>query len=72
MQRVGLNQIYPYMVALSCLFLIRLVNSEYVLTCALNSNTKLNVFSLPYVFDLLYKLGKAKYFSSKDLATAYQ
>ena len=39
--------------------------------CALNANTKLDVFPLPRIADLLDRLGKAKYFSSIDLATAY-
>ena len=39
--------------------------------CALNSNTKLDVFLLPCIADFLDRLGKAKYFSSIDLATAY-
>ena len=38
---------------------------------ALNANTKLDVFPLPCIANLLDKLGKAKYFSSIDLATAY-
>ena len=38
---------------------------------ALNANTKLDVFPLPCIADLLEKLGKAKYFSSIDLTTAY-
>ena len=38
---------------------------------ALNANTKLDVFPLPCIADLLDRLGKAKYFSSIDLATAY-
>ena len=38
---------------------------------ALNANTKLDVFPLPRIADLLDRLGKAKYFSSIDLATAY-
>ena len=36
---------------------------------ALNANTKLDVFLLPHIADLLDKLGKAKYLSSIDLAT---
>ena len=39
--------------------------------CVLNANTKLDVFPLPRIADLLDRLGKAKYFSSIDLATAY-
>ena len=38
---------------------------------ALNANTKLDVFPLPHIADFLDRLGKAKYFSSIDLATAY-
>ena len=38
---------------------------------ALNANTKLDVFSLPCIADLLDKLGKDKYFNSIYLATAY-
>ena len=38
---------------------------------ALNSNTRLDVFPLPRIADLLDKLGHAKYFSSIDLASAY-
>ena len=38
---------------------------------ALNANTKLAVFPLPCIADLLDRLGKVKYFSSIDLATAY-
>ena len=37
----------------------------------LNANTKLDVFPLPCIHDLLDKLGKAKSFSSINLATAY-
>ena len=37
---------------------------------ALNANTKLDVFLLPSIADLLDRLGKAKYFSSIDLATS--
>ena len=37
----------------------------------LNANKKLDVLLLPYIGDLLYKLGKAKYFISIDLAIAY-
>ena len=39
--------------------------------CAQNANTKLDVFPLPFIADFLDRLGKAKYFSSIDLATAY-
>ena len=39
--------------------------------CALNANTNLDVFPLPHIADLLDRLGKAKYFGSIDLATAY-
>ena len=39
--------------------------------CALNANMELDGFRLPRIADLLDKLGKAKYFSSTDLATAY-
>ena len=38
---------------------------------ALNANTKLDVFPLPCIADLLDRLGKGKYFSSIDLAKAY-
>ena len=38
---------------------------------ALNANTKLDIFILPCTADFLDRLGKAKYFSSIDLATAY-
>ena len=38
---------------------------------AINANTKLDVFPLPNIADLLDKLGKAKYFNSINLATAY-
>ena len=38
---------------------------------ALNANTNLAIFPLPCFADLLDRLGKAKYFSSIDLATAY-
>ena len=37
----------------------------------LNASKKLDVFPLPRIADLLDRLGKAKYFSSIDLATAY-
>ena len=38
---------------------------------ALNANTRLDVFPLPCIADLLDRLGQAKYFSSIDLASAY-
>ena len=38
---------------------------------ALNTNSKLDIFLLPHVINLLDKLGKPKYLSSIDLATAY-
>ena len=38
---------------------------------SLNANTRLDVFPLPRIADLLDKLGKARYFSSIDLASAY-
>ena len=38
---------------------------------ALNANIKLALFSLPSIADLMGKLGKAKYFNSINLATAY-
>ena len=38
---------------------------------SLNDNTKLGVFPLPRIADLLEKLGKARYFISIDLASAY-
>ena len=37
----------------------------------LSANTKLDVFPIPCIADLLDRLGKAKYFSSIDLVTAY-
>ena len=37
----------------------------------LNTNPKSSVFPLPYIADLLDKLGKPKFTSSIDLATAY-
>ena len=39
--------------------------------CALNSSTKLVVFPLSHIADLLCKLGKVKYCSSIDLAKAH-
>ena len=38
---------------------------------AVNANTKLDIIPLPHIAALLDKLGKAKYFSSIDLATDY-
>ena len=38
---------------------------------ALNSMTRLDVFSILRISDLLDKLGGAQYFSSVNLATAY-
>ena len=38
---------------------------------ALNANTKLDVLLLPRIADFLDRLGRAKYFSSIDLAIAY-
>ena len=38
---------------------------------AQNTNANLDFFLLSRIADLLDKLGKAKYFSSIDLATAY-
>ena len=38
---------------------------------ALNANTKLDVFPLPRIADLLDRLCKAEYFNSIDLATDY-
>ena len=38
---------------------------------ALNANIKLDAFVLSHIADFLDKLGKSKYFSSIDLATAY-
>ena len=38
---------------------------------ALNRQTKLDVFPIPRIADLLNRLGHACYFSSVDLATAY-
>ena len=43
----------------------------YIEFHASNTNTKLFLFPLPCIADLLDKLGKAKYFSCIDLATAY-
>ena len=37
----------------------------------LNENTKLDVFPLPRIAALFDRHGNAKYFTSKDLATAY-
>ena len=38
---------------------------------SLNANTRLDVFPLPRIADLLDKLGKAMYFSRINLALAY-
>ena len=38
---------------------------------ALNRQTKLDVFPIPCIADLLDRLGRAHFFSSVDLATAY-
>ena len=38
---------------------------------ALNRQTKLDVFPIPRIADLLDRLGCARFFSSVDLATAY-
>ena len=38
---------------------------------SLNKQTKLDVFPIPRIADLLDKLGRAKVFSAMDLATAY-
>ena len=38
----------------------------------LNANVKLDIFPLSCIADFLDKLGKSKYFSSIDLATAYR
>ena len=38
---------------------------------ALNRQTKLDVFPIPRIADLLDPLGRARFFSSVDLATAY-
>ena len=38
---------------------------------ALNRQTKLDVFPIPRIADLLDRLGRACFFSSVDLATAY-
>ena len=38
---------------------------------ALNSNTQLDIFPLPYISDLLDWLGRATIFSSINLAHAY-
>ena len=39
--------------------------------CAVNANTKLDIFPLPHIADFLDRLGKTKYFSSIDLATSF-
>ena len=36
-----------------------------------NSVTKVNVFSLPRINDLLDQLGKSKYYTTLDLASGY-
>ena len=38
----------------------------YIDFCALNANTKLYVFPLPSIANMLDKLGKVEYFSSMD------
>ena len=38
---------------------------------ALNCQTKLDIFLMPCIADLLDHLGRAHFFSSVDLATAY-
>ena len=38
---------------------------------ALNRQTKVDVFPIPRIADLLDRLGRARLFSSVDLATAY-
>ena len=38
---------------------------------ALNRQTKLDIFPIPCIPDLLDRLGRAHYFSLVDLATAY-
>ena len=38
---------------------------------ALNGQTKLDIFLIPCIADLLDHLGRARFFSSVDLATAY-
>ena len=38
---------------------------------ALNCQTKLDIFPIPRIADLLDRLGRAHFFSSVDLATAY-
>ena len=38
---------------------------------ALNHQTKLDIFPIPRIADLLDRLGRARFFSSVDLATAY-
>ena len=38
---------------------------------ALNCQTKLDIFPIPRIADLLDRLGRARFFSSVDLATAY-
>ena len=40
--------------------------------CAINTNKKLELFYLPGIAYLIDKPGKAKCFTSIDLATAYQ
>ena len=39
--------------------------------CALNCQTKLDVFPIPRIADLLDHLGPVRFFSSVDLVTAY-
>ena len=38
---------------------------------ALNRQTKLDIFPIPHIADLLDRLGRARFFSSVDLTTAY-
>ena len=38
---------------------------------ALNCQTKLDIFPIPHIADLLDRLGRPPFFSSVDLATAY-
>ena len=62
---------YPHIIALHCLSEKRHELQTCIDFCTLNSNTKLDVFTLPRIADLVDKLGKAKYFSSIDLAIAH-
>ena len=62
---------YPDMLALYCFSKkngdLQMCIDFYVI----NANTKVDVFPLPRIADVLRKQGKAKYFGSIDLATTY-